>query len=219
MYTCDYCKKSFKRENSLAVHMCERKRRSLNQKEKHVVAGFNAYNFWYKLAMGSKVDKTYEDFSTSQYYSAFVKFGRYILDIRAVNPESYIRYLTTNKIKLDWWCRDSTYNKYLAEQSKTETAERAVERFVILAEEWSASTGNHWSDYFHKAPAHVIIQHIEMGKISPWIIYSSDMAQHFIDTCPSDMLQKIAATLDPNFWSRKIKLFPDEVNWIRSIIG
>lgn len=219
MYTCEYCKKGFKREGTLAVHMCERKRRALGKSEKHVVAGFNAYNYWYKLAMGSKKDKTYDEFAKSQYYSAFVKFGRYILDIRAVNPENYIRYLTTNKVKLDWWCKDSTYNKYLAEQSKTETPERAVERFVLLAQDWSQNTGNHWSDYFVVAPHHVIVQHIELGKISPWIIYSSDKAQHFIDNCPSDLLQKIAQTLDPAFWARKTKLFPDEVTWIRSIIG
>ena len=114
--------------------------------------------------MGSKKDKTYDEFAKSQYYSAFVKFGRYILDIRAVNPESYIRYLTTNKVKLDWWCKDSTYNKYLAEQSKTETPERAVERFVLLAQDWSQNTGNHWSDYFVVAPHHVIVQHIELGR-------------------------------------------------------
>ena len=219
MYTCDYCKRSFKRENSLAVHMCEKKRRALSRNEKHVVAGYNAYNYWYKLAMGSKTDKTYDDFAGSQYYSAFVKFGRYIMDIRAINPENYIRWLTTNKIKLDTWCKDSVYNKYLKDHSKTETAERAVERFVILAEDWALKQNRHWSEYFDSAPAHVIVNHIEMGKISPWIIYSSDKAQHFIDECPVELLQKIANTLDPNFWTRKTSLFPKEVKWIRDTIG
>ena len=207
MYTCEYCKKSFKRENSLAVHMCERKRRSLNQREKHVVAGYDAYNFWYKLAMGSKKDKTYNDFAGSQYYSAFVKFGRYIMDIRAVNPHSYIRWLTINKTKLDTWCKDSVYNRYLADSSKNETADRALERYVIHAEAWSKTSGHHWSDYFDK------------GKISPWIIYSSDKAQKWLDTIPNDMLKQVADTLDPTFWVRKTKLFPQEVKFIREIIG
>ena len=88
MYKCEYCNRTFKRENSLAVHMCERKRRALSRTEKHVVAGYDAYNYWYKLAMGSKKNKTYEDFAGSQYYSAFVKFGRYVLDIRAISPEN-----------------------------------------------------------------------------------------------------------------------------------
>ena len=219
MYTCEYCKKSFKRENSLAVHMCERKRRFLNQREKHVVAGYDAYNFWYKLAMGSKKDKTYDDFAGSQYYSACVKFGRYIMDIRAVNPHSYIRWLTLNKTKLDTWCKDSVYNRYLTDSSKNETADRALERYVIHAEAWSKTSGHHWSDYFDKATPHSIVIHIGNGKISPWIIYSSDKAQKWLDTIPNDMLKQVADTLDPTFWVRKTKLFPQEVKFIREIIG
>ena len=216
---CDYCGKSFKRESTLAVHMCEPKRRALSRTEKHVVAGFNAYNYWYKLAMGSKKDKTYDEFAKSQYYSAFVKFGRYVLDIRAVNPESYIRWLTTNKIKLDTWSRDSVYNRYLVDHAKNETPERAVERFVLLAEEWGKRSGKHWNQYFDVAPAEVIVQHIELGKISPWVIYSSDKAQNFVESCPAELLQKIADTLDPGFWTRKTKLFPDDVKWIKETIG
>ena len=219
MYKCEYCNRTFKRENSLAVHMCVRKRRALSRTEKHVVAGYDAYNYWYKLAMGSKKNKTYEDFAGSQYYSAFVKFGRYVLDIRAISPENYIRWLTTNKIKLDTWSKDSVYNRYLKEHSKTESPDRAVERFVILAQDWSNRTGRHWSEYFERAPAEQIVQHIELGKISPWVIYSSDKAQAFIETCPAELLQKIANTLDPGFWTRKTSLFPDDVKWIRETIG
>lgn len=219
MFTCEYCKRGFKRESSLAVHMCEQKRRALNRNEKHVMAAYQSYNIWYKMAMGSKKDKTYEEFAKSQYYNAFVKFGRYILDIRAVNPESYIRWLTTNKIKLDTWSRDSVYNRYLVDHAKNETPERAVERFVILAEEWSKTSGRNWAEYFDVAPPEVVVQHIELGKISPWVIYSSDKAQEFIERCPVELLGKITQTLDPGFWLRKTKLFPDDVRWIKDTIG
>ena len=107
----------------------------------------------------------------------------------------------------------------MKEHSKTESPDRAVERFVILAQDWSNRTGRHWSEYFERAPAEQIVQHIELGKISPWVIYSSDKAQAFIETCPAELLQKIANTLDPGFWTRKTSLFPDDVKWIRETIG
>jgi len=219
MYTCEFCKKTFKNESSLAVHVCEPKRRHLGRNDKHVVAGFNAYNTWYKLAMGACKDKTYDDFASSRYYSSFVKFGRYVLDIRAVNPESYIKWLTINKVRLSDWTKDSQYNRYLAESSKTETADRALERFILLADEWAQAHNSHWSNYFDQAPAHVIINHIAMGKISPWIIYCSDRAQRFLDTVPPDLLKQIADTLDPAFWHRKTSVFPKEVKFINEAIG
>ena len=35
-FTCPYCGASFTREKTLAVHMCEKKRRALQENEKHV---------------------------------------------------------------------------------------------------------------------------------------------------------------------------------------
>ena len=96
MHKCEYCGKSFKRESTLFVHQCEPKRRALQKNEKHVVTGYRAYNLWYKLAMNNKKDKTYEEFCKSQYYSMFVRWGHYVLEIRATDPEAYLKWLVDN---------------------------------------------------------------------------------------------------------------------------
>lgn len=219
MFKCEYCKKQFKRENSLAVHVCEKKRRALSKRSREVVAGYNAYNMWNKIAMGAKLDKTYEQFSSSNYYTSFVKFGSYVLSIRAIKPEHYIEWLTVNRVRLDSWCKDSTYNKYLIDYSKKESPDRAMERFILLADEWAATHDCQWQDFWTTAAPHVIVHYITMGKISPWILYGSDKAQAFIDTLPNEMLQEIANTLDPEYWHRKMKLHPADIKFIRNTIG
>ena len=47
-FTCEFCKKEFARETSIAVHMCEPKRRRLARDETGVRMGFQAYIKFYE---------------------------------------------------------------------------------------------------------------------------------------------------------------------------
>ena len=73
MFTCNYCKKEFAKETSIAVHMCEPKRRRMEKDERGVQLGFQAYIKFYETMQGSARLKTFEDFAESAYYRAFVK--------------------------------------------------------------------------------------------------------------------------------------------------
>ena len=73
------------KEGSLAVHSCEPRRRRMEKDEAGVRLGFQAYIKFYELTQGSAKLKTFDDFADSPYYKAFVKFGRYCVDVRAIN--------------------------------------------------------------------------------------------------------------------------------------
>jgi hypothetical protein len=59
-YLCQYCKKDFQKETSLAVHLCEPKRRMQERNERGVELGFQAYLRFYEMTQGSAKLKTYE---------------------------------------------------------------------------------------------------------------------------------------------------------------
>ena len=80
-YICQYCSSGFTREKTLAVHVCEQKRRALARTEKHVVLGYDTYNRFYRKTQNSKQDKTYDEFARSPYYNAFVKFGSFVNNV------------------------------------------------------------------------------------------------------------------------------------------
>ena len=46
-----------------------------------------------------KKDKTYEEFIKSSYYTAFIKFGNYCLEINALNVPRLVDYYLKNNIK------------------------------------------------------------------------------------------------------------------------
>jgi hypothetical protein len=48
-FTCRYCEKSFHKETTLAVHVCEQKRRWQEQDEVGVQLGLQAYLRFYEI--------------------------------------------------------------------------------------------------------------------------------------------------------------------------
>ena len=101
MYACKYCGREFRRESTLAVHVCEQKKRFQEEKEVGVQIGLQAYLRFYTVTQGSAKLKTYTDFAKSPYYKAFVKFGRYCVDINAINVPKFLAWLLNQNKKID----------------------------------------------------------------------------------------------------------------------
>ena len=108
--------------------MCEQKRRVLQKDEKRVQVGFFAYNRFYQLTQNAKKQKSYSDFCKSAYYNAFVKFGSFVNNVNPLYPERFVDFVIKSGVKLDHWCRDELYDKYLSDLVKVEPVESAVQR-------------------------------------------------------------------------------------------
>jgi hypothetical protein len=217
-FKCGYCNKVFKLERTIAAHMCVNKKRYLQKDEQHVRLAHTFFNDWHRIAMGNNSQKDYKIFMKSQYYGAFVRFGLYVLEARVIAPERYLAWLIVNQKPVDIWCKDTIYNAYLAQQSKLETAERALERFVIHADLWSQRTGCHWSEYWSMVQPHTMVNDIKMGKISPWVFLGYNFARKQLEDLPGEMLNDVADTIDLAFWQRKIDVNKPTVKWISQML-
>ena len=137
------------RESTLMAHLCEKKRRALQKDERRVRLGFYAFNQFYKLSAGNKTEKTYEQFCNSPYYNAFVKFGSFISNVKPLYTEKYIDWVVCSGVKLDHWCRDELYEKYVNQLIKKEGVETALERSVMTMMEWADEQEQApWNHYF-----------------------------------------------------------------------
>ena len=217
-FKCEYCGKSFKRENTLVVHACEPKRRHMQKNEKHVQLGYRSYQLFYKIGTNSKRAKSYSDFAGSQYYTAFVKFGSYCIDLKIDDVPEYTTWLLKNNIQLDRWCSDRNFNKWIKERLKQESADRAVERTVLFMQEWGENNENSWNNYFDAVPSNLAVFHICSGKISPWVLYASERAQGLLDRLNEEQINMILEYIDPHVWQIKIKRKEQDFNWVKALL-
>ena len=216
-HACVHCGKKFMQAQTLISHMCERKRRILQKDEKRVQAGFLAFNRFWQLTNSSQKAKTYEEFVKSSYYNAFVKFGSYINNIRPVHPDKFVDYVIKNGVKLDHWCKDSVYEKYLSEILKTEPVESAVQRSLQTMIEWSEENQSNFSHYFLYVNSNRAVHDILSGKISCWIILNSVSGQKMIKNMNDEQLNMISPIFDLSFWLKKFKESPADVVLVKEI--
>lgn len=217
-YKCQYCNTGFSKEKTLTVHVCEQKRRALAQSERHVVLGFDTYNRFYKLTQNSKVDKTYEDFRKSSYYNAFVKFGSFVSNVNPLYPDKFIDFVITSGVKLDQWCRDELYDKYVVDLVKRETVETALERTIKHMISWGEQNNAIWNHYFLYVSLNRAAYDIKDGKISPWVVLNSNSGKSMLKNFNDEHLSAITAIMDVPFWMNKFKKLPADVELVKQVV-
>lgn len=216
-YKCNHCNKSFMQEKTLVAHMCERKRRALQKDEKRVQAGYMAFNRWWQLAQGAKKNKTYEEFCDTSYYNAFVKFGSFLNNVTPIYPEKFVDYVIKSGVKLDHWCRDELYDRYLIDMLKVEPVESAVQRSIQTMMEWGDEHNAAFSHYFLYVSLNKAVYDIRNGKISPWVILNTVSGKEMVQKMSDEQLNMIAPTFDVQFWLRKFKEVPADVALVKEI--
>lgn len=217
-YTCQYCKNKFMKEKTLAVHVCEQKRRALARTEKHVVLGYDTYNKFYRITQNSRNDKTYEEFARSPYYNAFVKFGSFVSNVNPLYPDKFIDYVVRSGVKLDHWCREELYEKYVLHLIKQEPVEVALERSIIHMQNWGETNQAVWNHYFLYVSLSRATYDIKDGKISPWLVLNSPSGKDMLKKMGDDQLSAISNIIDLPFWLNKFKKLPADTELVKQVV-
>ena len=220
-FKCKYCEREFRKESTLAAHLCEPKRRWQQETETGVQFGLRAYLQFYETTQGSAQLKSYMDFVASPYYNAFVRFGRHLVAIRCINSNSYTAWLLKNNKKLDHWCQDKFYEEWLHEYVKKEAVQDALERGLKTMEEYANGDSGlaSYSHYFKYGNHNRICHHITTGRTSPWIVFNCRSGIEFLESISAEHLAIVLPWIDPDYWNRKFKDYVADVEWCKHILG
>lgn len=217
-YVCQFCNSAFMKEKTLSVHMCEQKRRHLAKTEKHVQLGYQTYVRFYQLTQRFKGTKTYQEFASSPYYVAFVKFGSFLSNVNPLYPDQYIDWVVTSGVKLDHWCRDELYDRYVLELIKAESVTTALQRSVSTMIDWASNNDSVWNHYFNYVSLNRAVYDIRDGKMSAWLLLNSKSGQTMLSRFNDEQLEIVAPMIDPGFWKNKFKRSPEDLELVRDVI-
>ena len=217
-YVCQYCNSKYTQEKTLFVHMCEQKRRNLAKDEKHVSIGYQAYNKFFRLTQKSDKDKTYTEFAQSPYYNAFVKFGSFVSNVNPLYPEKFIDYVVRSGVKLDHWCRDELYEKYVINLIHTESVETALERSLLHMQSWANDNNSLWNHYFKYVSTNRAVYDIKDGKVSPWLVLNSPSGKEMLASFRDDQLSAVGSIIDPVVWMKIFKKKTFDVELVKQVV-
>jgi len=217
-YLCEYCKSKFTKEKTLMIHICEQKRRHLAKNEKHVVIGYDAFNRFYEFVQKIREPKSYDEFAKSAYYNAFVKFGSFVSNINPLYPHKFLDWTVRSGVKLDHWCKQELYEKYVLHLIHTESVETALERSIQHMKLWAENNNSSWNHYFKYVSTNRATFDIQDGKISPWLILNCDTGKGMLANFRDDQLNSISNIIDPNIWKKKFKQQRADLEFVRNVV-
>lgn len=200
------------------AHLCEPKRRWQQEKDIGVQFGLRSYLRFYEMTQGSAKSKSYTDFVTSPYYSAFVKFGQYIVQIRAVSPNQFIDWVIKQNKKLDLWTKDKIYEEYLSEYMKKEAPSDALERSFIEMQRWADESDKSFNELFVKGSPNKVCAMIVNGRLSPWILYNCDNGIEFLSGLNSEQIASIYPYINPEVWQKKFSTYLADTEFIKDAL-
>jgi hypothetical protein len=217
-FKCEHCNKLFAKEKTLVVHICEQKRRYMSRNERHVQMGLLTFQRFYDIAQKNKNSKTFEEFTSSSYYTAFVKFGSFVVNSAPVYPEKFVDYVIRSGVKLDHWCRDELYYSYIIDLIKKEPADGAIQRTIKTMIEWSDVNSAPWEHYFAHVNLNRGAHDIKEGLISPWLLLNTKSGINMLKNFNDEQLDIVEPFIDPQFWQRRFKALPADVELVKDII-
>jgi len=216
-FECQYCNRSFVKETTLVVHVCEQKKRFQSQNETGIQIALRAYQLFYQMQSVGQ-PKTFDDFAHSPYYRAFAKFGNYCVSIRAINITQFTRWLLKNNKKIDYWCRDTVYGEYLAEHLRIENPTDALQRAIEQSIKWSEETGNPPHDYVRFGNDNSLCYAVSTGRLSAWVLYNSAAGEEFLGRLNTEQIAMIWPYVDADFWQKRFRDYPSDVEYIKNIL-
>jgi hypothetical protein len=217
-FKCEHCGKKFAKENTLVVHICEQKRRYLSRNEKHVQMGLMTYQRFYEITQKTAKAKTFDEFSSSPYYTAFVKFGSFISNTNPIYPERFVDFVITSGVKLDHWCRDALYDQYIADLIKKEPADGAIQRTIQTMMDWGEKNASPWEHYFAYVNLNRATHDIKEGLVSPWIVLNTRSGKQMLQKMNDEQLEIVGPVIDPQHWQRRFKSLPADVELVKEVI-
>lgn len=217
-HTCKYCGKTFAKESTLAVHVCEQKRRHNEQSDRGVQMGLQAYLKFYEYTQGSAKSKTFTDFAKSPYYKAFVKFGRYCVDTRVINPARFTEWVVNKNKKLDRWASDAIYTEYLIDYLRVENVTDALARAVEFGMDWSEKTTHPPHDCLRYGNTNAMVYAVTTGRISPWVIYNCESGQKFLTELSAEQIAIVWPYIDTDFWQINFHKYQADQEFARDIL-
>ena len=218
-FSCEFCNRSFQRETTMMKHLCENKRRWQDKDQPGNRIGFQAWVEFYKKNTASKKPKTYVDFTKSAYYIAFVKFGHYCVDLKCINVTRYADWLLKNQIKIDSWCSDTNYTKFLIEHLKSEDPLDAIARSIETTMTIAKDSGIETKDCLRYANRNKLAYAVTTGKISPWMLYQSVSGVDFLSNLDESQQKMIIDYINPEQWAIKFSRNNEMVTQVKELLS
>lgn len=208
----------FSSEKTLGAHMCVKKRRHSDKGHVASRMGLELYRRFYEMHTATKNAKTMDEFIDSKYYNAFIKFARHLMNLRPVDQDRFVDFVFRNYSKDREWCKGKVYEAYIIDLLGKEPVEKGLERSILTMVEWGEKYNTEWTTFFEGVSPSEATHLVQMGKISPWVMFLAETSDSLWDRLSEEQYSIIDSVINTKIWMARFTIKKEDVTWARDTL-
>lgn len=218
-FKCSHCHTSFVIEDRYLRHKCKEMIRKEELESPIGQAAWLYYQLWMKT--NHRFVAEVKSFLHSKYFNAFLRFAKFVKDVRIPDPELYIRFMVEHDMQPVMFTSNEVYAAFIEHMDKRipalKNAKISIETLFNLADD--LGLGSDVSQVFDKVDPNDLIKLILQRKLSPWLLLKSPKFGTFYkDRLTQDQRILLNTIIRPKIWAAKLKEHPEEIKSIVQFI-
>ena len=127
-------------------------------------------------------------------------------------------FVVTSGVKLDHWCREELYYKYVLDLIKKEPAEVAIQRSIQTMMNWADANDSQWQHYFKYVSLNRAVYDVKDGKISPWILLNCQTGRDMLSRLNDEQLGIVFEVMDPDYWKSRFRKHAIDLTLVAEVV-
>lgn len=203
-YTCQYCKQSFKKHETLLKHNCLKKQKAEMMQTLDGQMAFNYYKHWMNLQHRKILPLS--NFIHSSVFTPFIKFVKFAKDNHIAYYKIFMKLMIEKNIQPNIWCRSEMLLLYLNHldniQTPFEQAVRTVDTLLHISTKYNLSVNKLISEMLTESD---IVMLLRQRKISLWLLLNSEVFVNRMLALPDHVYDSFNESFKFDVWITKIK--------------
>lgn len=197
-WKCLYCGKRYETEKGFMDHKCKTKERIEELKTPIGQFAYTLYSEWMK-AQKRKAPSA-ETFSTSKYYSVFIKFANFVQGNNLLDAPRFIKFMVDKDMSPTLWMKENIFNLYMKElDQNVDIFDLFVKSMVTLQQE-SEKNDVPISSILNFLGIRRIMSMIRARQISPVILLLSDQFKKMYPHIDMDDMKALTSLVNFSYW-------------------
>ena len=216
-YRCTFCDKDFVRKSWYERHMCEKKRRFIDQNNITIIRAHRLFTHWQirsKLLRKGK-EKPMADFLKSPYYKLFVKLAEFTERVYVVSHFKYLDWLIDRRIPEKNWFDEHGMQEYQDYIRNSEDPEAQASNTCENIRSWCDDRGIEVHEFFTSITPGQALNMIRANELSPWVLFGyKPSMDRLVPRMGAALLETLDQHVNVHYWLDKVGQDTGSVNRI-----
>lgn len=214
-YQCGYCHRYFSRETAFMKHECKAMKRSSEIQTPLGQAAYSLYGKW--MRSYNRNVPTIQVFSTSKYYSTFVKIAEFVKGVKLVDVDAFVRLMKDKEIQPSLWTDDRSYVMFIEYMDRHVDPMTRVEITVTELQDMAEELSCDISEVMDHMTPYECIELLRSRVLTPWILPHMDQFKRLFLRSGPEQRQLLETLIRPAYWQLQFSRNPGIVTAITEV--